>query len=248
MTLVLLGGLACAKPPAKEVRTVAIAKPQVKEARAPAYERQGDRDRMVRQQLARRDIRSPAVLSAMLRVPRHRFVPKNHQREAYGDHPLPIGHQQTISQPYIVAYMTQALAPRAGQKVLEIGTGSGYQAAVLAEIVGRVYSIEIVAPLGERAGKLLDELGYKNIFTRIGDGYKGWPEVAPFDAVILTAAPPKIPQPLLDQLKVGGVMIAPVGTVHQELVRITKTATGFNRERVMGVRFVPMTGEAQEER
>jgi protein-L-isoaspartate(D-aspartate) O-methyltransferase len=165
---------------------------------------------------------------------------------AYNDHPVPIGLEQTISQPYIVAYMTEALAPKAGQRVLEIGTGSGYQAAVLAELVGLVYTIEIVATLGKRAHAQLDSMGYKNIHFRIGDGYKGWPEAAPFDAIMLTAAPPKIPQPLLDQLKVGGVMIAPVGKVDQELVRITRTAKGYTRERVMGVRFVPMTGEAQE--
>jgi protein-L-isoaspartate(D-aspartate) O-methyltransferase len=183
----------------------------------------------------------------MEKVPRHRFIPPEGQGLAYEDHPVSIGHRQTISQPYIVAYMTQALSPRPGQRVLEIGTGSGYQAAVLSEVVGEVYTIEIVAPLGERARATLEALGHDNISFRIGDGYAGWPEAAPFDAIMLTAAPPEIPKPLLDQLAVGGVMIAPVGRGHQELIKIHRTPDGFVPKSVMGVRFVPMTGRAQQD-
>jgi len=201
---------------------------------------------MVYTQLLRRGIRSKAVLDTMKRVPRHLFIPEGRRHMAYEDHPVRIGLGQTISQPYIVAYMTEVLAPKPGQKVLEIGTGSGYQAAVLAELAGQVYTIEIVAPLGKRARGVLEKLGYKNIHFRIGDGYQGWSEAGPFDSIMLTAAPPSIPKPLLNQLKIGGVMIAPVGVHNQELVRITRTKKGFKRERVMGVRFVPMTGRAQE--
>ena len=163
------------------------------------------------------------------------------------DHPVPIGLRQTISQPYIVAYMTQELSLRPEQTVLEIGTGSGYQAAVLAEIAAQVFTIEIVEPLAKQARATLEDLGYTNIQYRVGDGYAGWPEAAPFDAIMLTAAPPEIPQPLLEQLAVGGVMIAPVGRGDQALVRVTRTADGYERERVLGVRFVPMTGRAQDE-
>lgn len=202
---------------------------------------------MVHTQLYRRGIRSKPVLNAMTTVPRHRFIPEEERYLAYGDHPVRIGHGQTISQPYIVAYMTEALMPSSKQKVLEIGTGSGYQAAILAELVHEVYTIEIVKPLAMTARQVLTRLGYKNIHFRVGDGYQGWSSAAPFDSIILTAAPPSIPQPLLDQLKVGGVMIAPVGRHSQEMVRIVRTRQGFKRERVMGVRFVPMTGRAQEE-
>ena len=208
-------------------------------------ERQEERERMVKQQLRGRDIVFPRVLEAMRTVPRHRFIPEGAQEVAYADHPVPIGHQQTISQPYIVAIMTQALAPKPTDRVLEIGTGSGYQAAVLAEVSAQVFTIEIVEPLGKRAASTLRALGYDTIHFRLGDGYAGWPEEAPFDAIMLTAAPPQIPEPLLQQLKVGGVMIAPVGRGHQELVKIRRTAEGFERERMMGVRFVPMTGRAQ---
>jgi len=211
------------------------------------HERQRERRAMVELQLASRDVTDGPVLKAMGKVPRHAFIPPEAQAQAYGDHPVRIGHKQTISQPYIVGYMTQALSPQPAHKILEIGTGSGYQAAVLAELVAQVYTIEIVEPLGARARGVLDGLGYKNIHFRIGDGYAGWKEAAPFDGIMLTAAPPEIPQPLLDQLKMGGVMIAPVGRSNQELVRITRTADGFRRERVMGVRFVPMTGRAQDD-
>jgi protein-L-isoaspartate(D-aspartate) O-methyltransferase len=202
---------------------------------------------MVARQIAARGVDDARVLDAMRAVPRHRFIPADGRDIAYGDHPVPIGHRQTISQPYIVAYMTQALALQPGHKVLEIGTGSGYQAALLAEMAAQVYTIEIVAPLAERARTTLEALGYTNIHYRVGDGYVGWPEAAPFDAIMLTASPPTIPQPLLDQLAIGGVMIAPVGRGDQELVRITRTAQGLDRQRVMGVRFVPMTGRAQDD-
>ena len=208
-------------------------------------ERERERGEMVRQQIAARGIDDEAVLRAMQRVPRHRFMHPDTRGVAYGDHPAPIGYQQTISQPYIVAYMTDALDLTAEHKVLEIGTGSGYQAAVLAEVAGEVFTIEIVEPLARRARETLESLGYENIRYRVGDGYAGWAEAAPFDAIMLTAAPPEIPQPLLEQLAIGGVMIAPVGRERQELIKVTRSDAGFSRTRVMGVRFVPMTGRAQ---
>ena len=210
------------------------------------FERVVEREAMVKRQLTARDIHDKRVLDAMRRVPRHLFIPENGRREAYQDHPVPIGLRQTISQPYIVAYMTQALKLQPDDSVLEIGTGSGYQAAILGELVREVYSIEIIPQLGERSKKLLSKLDYGNIEVRIGDGYKGWPDKAPFDAIIVTAAPPQVPQPLLDQLKVGGRMIIPVGKFNQGLLLITRTATGYDRRNVMPVRFVPMTGEAQK--
>jgi protein-L-isoaspartate(D-aspartate) O-methyltransferase len=182
----------------------------------------------------------------MRKVPRHRFVPRALEAEAYEDTPLPIGEGQTISQPYIVAWMTELIGPRKGMRVLEIGTGSGYQAAVLAECVDEVDTIEVVPALGQRARGVLSELDYRNIRTRVGDGYHGWPERAPFDAILLTAAPPaEIPRPLLEQLAVGGRLVAPVGRGEQTLVRITRTQNGFVREDLGPVRFVPMTGKAQ---
>ncbi len=216
---------------------------------SPDRDHVGARERMVAQQIAKRGVKDARVLAAMKKVKRHLFVPASHRGRAYRDHPLPIGHDQTISQPYIVAFMTEALGKLGpGSKVLEIGTGSGYQCAVLAELAGTVYSIEIVRPLGERAAKLLSTLGYKNTHLRIGDGYAGWPKAAPFDAIMLTAAPPKIPKPLLKQLKKpGGILVAPVGPTGgvQELVRIKRTKKGYKKERLMGVRFVPMTGKAE---
>jgi protein-L-isoaspartate(D-aspartate) O-methyltransferase len=207
------------------------------------------RREMVQSQLRERGIRSEAVLSAMGKVPRHRFVPTYLYDLAYQDNPLPIGKGQTISQPYIVALMTELIEPTKQMRVLEIGTGSGYQAAVLAECVGQVDSIEVVPELGAAAASLLKELGYHSVHARIGDGYEGWPEHAPYDAILLTAAPPeRIPGPLLGQLKVGGRLVAPVGRQNQELVRITRTDTGFRREVIAPVRFVPMTGKAQQER
>jgi len=200
---------------------------------------------MVERHMRRRGISSPSVLAAMAEVPRHRFVPVNYLSEAYEDHPLPIGLGQTISQPYIVALMTELLEPDRKQRVLEIGTGSGYQAAVLARVYKEVYSIEIIDELARRARTTLSEVGYDNVHVRSGDGYDGWPDQAPFDAVILTAAPPRIPAPLLDQLRPGGKMVVPLGKVTQDLLVLTKTAEGFERRIVAPVRFVPMTGKAQ---
>jgi protein-L-isoaspartate(D-aspartate) O-methyltransferase len=212
-----------------------------------AVEFADERARMVAQLEHGYRVRDRQVLAAMLAVPRHEFVPAARRALAYADHPLPIGHAQTISQPYIVAFMTEHLGVRPGDKVLEIGTGSGYQAAVLAALGARVFSIEIVEPLGRQADELLRRLGYE-VAVRIGDGYRGWPDEAPFDAIIVTAAPDHVPQPLIDQLAVGGRMIVPVGRGSQDLVLLTRTATGVERRVVLPVRFVPMTGEAEERR
>jgi protein-L-isoaspartate(D-aspartate) O-methyltransferase len=197
---------------------------------------------MVETQLRARGIRNAAVLEAMGRVPRERFVPLDLQSRAYDDGPLPIGDGQTISQPYIVAYMTEALDPRKSDRVLEIGTGSGYQAAVLAELVAEVYTIEIVAGLAERARARLTDLGYTNVRARHGDGYAGWPDAAPFDKIIVTAAPPEMPQALVDQLAVSGVMVVPVGPRDeiQMMTIVRKTAEGVVRRETIPVRFVPM--------
>jgi len=186
---------------------------------------------------------SPAVRAALGKVERHRFVPAAQQSLAYRNHPLPIGSGQTISQPYIVALSTDLIAPQAGQRVLEIGTGSGYQAAMLAEIVAQVYSIELVPSLGKEAAARLRALGYANVEVRIGDGYAGWPEQAPFDAIVVTAAAPRVPQALVDQLKPGGRMVIPVGASHevQELLLLVKRADGSVEKRsVLPVRFVPL--------
>jgi protein-L-isoaspartate(D-aspartate) O-methyltransferase len=199
---------------------------------------------MVVEQLRGRDITDARVLEVMGRVPRHLFVPEAYRASAYDDTPLPIGKNQTISQPYIVAYMTQALEVSPGERVLEIGTGSGYQAAVLGELAKEVYTIEIVPELGERAKQVLAEQRYSNVHVRIGDGYQGWPEAAPFDGVIVTAAPDHVPQPLVDQLKVGGRMVIPVGSIYQELRVLTRTQKGLREEATLPVRFVPMTGKA----
>ncbi|MCS6983532.1 MAG: protein-L-isoaspartate(D-aspartate) O-methyltransferase [Leptospiraceae bacterium] len=199
-----------------------------------------DRLRMVEEQLRRRDITDEKVLEVMKKVRRHEFVPPSYRSEAYADYPLPIGEGQTISQPYIVAYMTQALDVKPGMKVLEIGTGSGYQAAVLAELGARVYSMEIVASLCQGAQNTLQRLGYKNIHVRCGNGYAGWPEESPFDRIIITAAPPEIPPKLVEQLADGGILIAPVGTYFQELVRLYKKGQKLKKESLLPVRFVPM--------
>jgi|SRR6185436_15494021 len=209
------------------------------------------RHSMVELQIRQRGITEPRVLAAMEAVPRHLFVPAPQRTSAYSDTPLPIGQGQTISQPYMVARMTELLGVGPGAKVLEIGTGSGYQSAVLSEVVGpkgSVYTIEIVALLGIQARRTLEEQGYRNVHFRIGDGYQGWREEAPFDAIIVTAAPPEVPKPLLDQLKVGGRIVLPLGEVWQELQVLTKRGDGtFDRQKVLPVRFVPMTGEAQRE-
>ena len=217
---------------------------------APADDRAGERHRMVDETIANRDVTDPRVLGAMRKVHRHRLVPPDLQKRAYEDNPLPIGFEQTISQPYIVAAMTEAAQLTPGEKVLEIGTGSGYQAAVLAELGGvEVYSIEIVAPLAERTHKLLARMGYDKLHLRIGDGYKGWPEAAPFDAIIVTAAPEKVPQPLIDQLAIGGRLVIPVGKQgDQDLKVITRGKDGTTTESLFPVRFVPMTGEAQKKK
>jgi protein-L-isoaspartate(D-aspartate) O-methyltransferase len=196
-----------------------------------------------------REIRDERVLAAMGKVPRHEFIPRESRRFAYADSPLPIGHDQTISQPFIVAFMTEQLQPQPGDRVLEIGTGSGYQAAVLAELVKEVCTIEIVKALAERARRDLDRLGYRNVAVKAADGYKGWPEKAPFDAVIVTCAPDHIPKPLIEQLKEGGRMIIPVGPegAVQSLYVMTKKEGRMTRESVLPVRFVPMTGEAVEQ-
>lgn len=201
------------------------------------------RARMVDQQLRSRDIRDPRVLEAMRTTPRHLFVPESQRSDAYGDYPLPIGHAQTISQPYIVAFMTQALDVAPDHKVLEIGTGSGYQAAVLARLVRSVYTIEIVPPLAERARTVLKELGYDNVHVRTGNGYLGWPEEAPFDRIMVTAAPEEVPRALIEQLKIGGRMAIPVGVGSQELRILRRTPQGMETLETLPVRFVPMTGK-----
>ena len=203
---------------------------------------------MVERQIRARGISAPAVLEAIAAVPRHRFVPEALAPRAYDDTPLPIGYDQTISQPYVVAYMTEAAALRPDAKVLDIGTGSGYQAAVLAEIVSRVYSIEIVPELAERSRRLLADLGYDNVEVSTGDGYGGWPDEAPFDAIVVAAAPDHVPPAVVEQLAVGARLVIPVGRFVQEILIVTKTASGSTTEAVLPVRFVPMTGEAQRPR
>jgi protein-L-isoaspartate(D-aspartate) O-methyltransferase len=204
------------------------------------------RQRMVERQLRRRDITDEKVLEAIGRVARHQFVPAEERHEAYKDHPVPIGFDQTISQPYIVALMTQLVRSTAECRALEVGIGSGYQAAVLAELCGQVYGVEIIAPLAEAARLRLAVLGYRNVVIRAGDGYQGWADHAPFDVIIVSAAPDHVPQPLLDQLAGGGRMVIPVGRYSQELVLIEKRLDGgLVRTPVTPVQFVPMTGEAQ---
>jgi protein-L-isoaspartate(D-aspartate) O-methyltransferase len=198
---------------------------------------------MVSRQIAARGIEDDGVLAAMRKVPRHAFVPDEYQGYAYADQPLPIGHDQTISQPYIVALMTELAGVRSGSRVLEVGTGSGYQAAVLAAMGCRVYSMEIIEPLARQAADLLEAQGYAGVSVRAGDGYAGWPEEAPFDAILITAAPPRIPELLVEQLKPGGRLVVPLGDRFQELTVVTRTETGMETEPVLPVRFVPMTGE-----
>jgi protein-L-isoaspartate(D-aspartate) O-methyltransferase len=205
------------------------------------------RQRMAQRDLRGRDIENARVLEVMGRVPRHLFVPEAIREAAYADRPLPIGEAQTISQPYIVALMTQLVEPQKTSRALDIGTGSGYQAAVLGEICKQVHSIEIVKPLADRAKKRLADLGYKNITVRHGDGYQGWKEKAPFDVIIVAAAPDHVPQPLIDQLAPGGKLVIPVGRHYQGLILIEKKKDGtVERKSVLPVRFVPMTGKAQE--
>ena len=203
---------------------------------------------MVMEQLMPRGVHEERVLAAMAKVPREEFVAQDSRTASYTDQPLPIGYGQTISQPFIVAFMTEQLRLASGDRVLEIGTGSGYQAAILAELVAEVYSIEIIEPLAKTAEATLERLGYKNVHVKAGDGYKGWPEHAPFDAVIVTCAPDHVPRPLVDQLKEGGRMIIPVGGVgDQELYLLEKKNGQLEQRAVEPVRFVPMTGEAMKQ-
>jgi protein-L-isoaspartate(D-aspartate) O-methyltransferase len=209
-----------------------------------------ERERMVQQQLKPRGINDGRVLAAMAKVPREEFIPPQSREASYGDGPLSIGYGQTISQPYIVAFMTEQLRPKPNDRVLEVGTGSGYQAAILGELVAEVYTIEIIEPLTRTAEATLQRLGYKNVHVKAGDGYKGWPENSPFDAIIVTCAPDHVPQPLIDQLKEGGRMIIPVGGSfgNQELYLLEKQNGQLQRRAVLPVRFVPMTGEARKQK
>ncbi len=210
-------------------------------AQKPGDSYENQRQQMVTRQIRARGVRHPEVLRAMTVVPRHLFVPMAFRTLAYSDSPLPIGHDQTISQPYIVARMTELLDLKPGQRILEIGTGSGYQAAVLAEMGAQVFTIEIVPDLASNAQKVLSQLGYDNLHTRVGDGYKGWPRYAPFDAVIVTCSPTHVPAPLKDQLAEGGRMVIPVGPAgHQQLVLLRKRDNRIDQEKIFDVRFVPM--------
>jgi protein-L-isoaspartate(D-aspartate) O-methyltransferase len=238
-------GLGIAALPACDSRTEGSAKVQP----AQKDDDGARRARMVETQIAARGVRDPRVLEAMRKVPRHLFVEPAQRERAYEDHPLPIAGSQTISQPYIVALMTELLALPPRSRVLEIGTGSGYQSAVLGELAAEVYSIEILPELAKAAGETLKSLGYANVTVRAGDGYRGWPEHAPFDGIIVTAAPERIPQPLIDQLAIGGRMVIPVGGFFQELKVFTKEADGRVTEKdIIPVRFVPMTGEIEKEK
>jgi protein-L-isoaspartate(D-aspartate) O-methyltransferase len=226
---------------------LAVFLPACPEAKPPATaDLVTQRNTMVEQQIAARGVSDPATLEAMRTVPRHEFLPLRLREEAYMDYPLPIGHGQTISQPFIVAFMTEAIRPQPGEKILEIGAGSGYQAAILAQMGADVYTIEIVEPLAEMARQTLERLGYKTARVKYGDGFHGWPEHAPFDAIVVTCAPDKIPPALVEQLKDGGRMIIPVGGgMNQELVLLRKKGGEIEKQSVLPVRFVPMTGEAQ---
>jgi protein-L-isoaspartate(D-aspartate) O-methyltransferase len=207
------------------------------------------RQRMVERQLVTRGINDQRVLAAMAKVPREEFVAPDSRAASYEDGPLPIGYAQTISQPYMVAFMTEQLRLKPNDRVLEVGTGSGYQAAILAELVSEIYSIEIVEPLAKIAETTLQRLGYKNVHLKIGDGYKGWPEMAPFDAIIVTCAPDKIPQPLVDQLKDDGRMVIPVGDrFAQQLYLLEKKNGQLKQSATLPVRFVPMTGEPPKQK
>jgi protein-L-isoaspartate(D-aspartate) O-methyltransferase len=227
----------CSSAPAIDEEGRAVQAPSGRETHAYA----GARARMVREQIEARGVRDARVVAAMRRVPRHLFVPEHVRADAYEDYPLPIGHEQTISQPYIVAWMTEALRVKPGDRVLEIGTGSGYQAAVLSEMGAEVYTIELVAPLAETAARTLQALGYTTIRAKQGDGYGGWPQHAPFSAIVVTAAPDHVPQPLVEQLAAGGRLVIPVGgRMLQQMTVITKDARGVTSEERMAVRFVPL--------
>ena len=237
MRLLIVLALACRSDPPP---------PPPAAAPAPVIDRfAAARAKMVDDTIAARGIKDPAVLAAMRRIPRHLFVPDELRGRAYDDDPLPIGYDQTISQPYIVGAMTEAAQLAPGKRVLEIGTGSGYQAAVLAELGVDVYSIEIVEPLAKRTHALLARLGYDKLHLRIGDGSRGWPEAAPFDAIIATAAPKEIPAPLVEQLAIGGRLVIPVGDKDQDLRVVTRGKDGTTTETMFAVRFVPMTGDVK---
>ena len=254
MVMVLVSAMQCTpgRPHENVSRTSQVsAQKDTIPGQHPAFqERIEEREQLVEEGIEHypyQPVKDERVLEAMRSVPRHAFVPEDQQRQAYRNSPLRIGYNQTISQPYIVAHMTEQLELESDHKVLEIGTGSGYQAAVLAEICKQVYTIEIIPPLGRQAAELLEELGYDNVRVKIGDGYEGWPEYAPFDRIIVTAAPDDIPQPLIDQLAQGGRIVIPVGDPHgtQYLVLVTKDEEGrIRKKRTMPVRFVPMTGKA----
>jgi protein-L-isoaspartate(D-aspartate) O-methyltransferase len=229
LVILLIGGLACRSTGSEIQRD--------------ARDWDAERRSMVDQQLKARDIRDNRVLNAMLKVPRHLFIPEPQRAESYSDGPVPIDYGQTITQPYVVAFMTQALDVQPNHRVLEIGTGSGYQAAVLGELTADVYTIEIVPELADRARATLTTLGYRNIHVRTGNGYLGWPEYAPYDRIIVTAAPAEVPAALILQLKMGGVMAIPVGTVIQELRILRRTPSGLETLSTLPVRFVPMTGK-----
>lgn len=206
------------------------------------------RQMMVEEQIVSRGVTDPGVVRAMEEVPRHAFVPDRLRDQSYVDGPLSIGSGQTISQPYVVALMTSLLELDGSEKILEIGTGSGYQAAVLSRLAREVYTIEIREELGEKAEHTLSNLGYDNVHVRIGDGYQGWPEEAPFDGIMVTAAPDEVPEPLLQQLKVGAKLVIPVGDFVQDLLVLTKTADGVERREIIPVRFVPMIGEVEKQK
>jgi len=220
-----------------------------KPAQTSAREFAAERERMVKEQVAMRGVTDERVLRAMRKVPREQFVPEQIRGQSYSDGPLPIGYDQTISQPFVVAFMTEKLGLRPTDRVLEIGTGSGYQAAILAELAAKVYTIEIVEPLGKRAEETLQRLGYKNVQVKIGDGYQGWSEHAPFDAVIVTCAPDHVPQPLVEQIKEGGRIVIPVGPAGDQTLYLLEKKNGRLEQRnVLPVSFVPMTGEARRPR
>jgi protein-L-isoaspartate(D-aspartate) O-methyltransferase len=217
-----------------------------KPAQTSAREFAVERERMVKEQIAMRGVTDERVLRAMRKVPREQFVPEQIRGQSYSDGPLPIGYDQTISQPFVVAFMTEKLGLRPTDRVLEIGTGSGYQAAILAELAAKVYTIEIVEPLGKRAEETLRRLGYKNVQVKIGDGYQGWQEHAPFDAVIVTCAPDHVPRPLVEQIKEGGRIVIPVGPAGDQTLYLLEKKNGRLEQRnVLPVSFVPMTGEAR---
>src|SRR5881394_492556 len=220
---------------------VGLALPTCNPAQTQVADFPAQRERMVKEQIVMRGVVEERVLAAMRKVPREEFVPEEFRAASYDDRPLPIGYDQTISQPFIVAFMTEQLRPQKTDRVLEIGTGSGYQAAILAELVREVYTIEIIEPLGRTAEATLQRLGYKNVHVKVGDGYKGWPEHAPFDSIIVTCAPDHVPQPLVDQLKEGGRMVIPVGPPAAQELYVMQKSNGQLRQSVLvDVRFVPM--------